>query len=299
MTHLSKIKGLWEQLGLSGPISVIRPGLPCGQGWGGNFSRGPPPQDNSVGSGEVWVTGLFSLCRCMFTENYHCSIIGIKWNRNIVITVISDHLSHAQGRGLVYFLFTNLERRSNGHVTAATAHHHVSKAVPPVLEIYLKLLSFPDTGNYANSLSWLEKQIKLLICVNHSIQHTLSIFLWNCDMAGLLHGTFVSWWYLPRIWPSVIDMQYYYHARYPTDDWHLAYMVSLVYFSVEVCLEGVFPHSISTRQDSCVRVYAPLTLAPPSMKKKPKSNRGWPSSPLEPSEGAFELTHGSACIIGW
>ena len=23
------------------------------------------------------------------------------------------------------------------------------------------------------------------------------------------------------------------------------------------------------------------------------------SSPLEPSEGAFELTHGSACIIGW
>ena len=91
----------------------------------------------------------------------------------------------------------------------------------------------------------------------------LSVFLWICDMAGLLHGTFVSWWYLPRIWPSVTDMQYYYYARYPTDDWHLEYMFSLVYFSVEVCLEGVFPHSVSTWRDSCVRVYAPLTLAPP------------------------------------
>ena len=33
---------------------------------------------------------------------------------------------------------------------------------------------------------------------------------------------------------------------YPTDDWHLAYMFSLVYFSIEVCLVGVFPHSVST-----------------------------------------------------
>ena len=71
----------------------------------------------------------------------------------------------------------------------------------------------------------------------------LSIFLWIFDMVGLLRGTFVSWWYLPRIWPFVTDTQYYYHARYPTDDWHLAYMFSLVYYSVEVCLEGVFPHS--------------------------------------------------------
>ena len=102
----------------------------------------------------------------------------------------------------------------------------------------------------------------------------LSIFLWICDMAGLLRGTFVSWWYLPRIWPSVTDMQYYYHARYPTDDWHLAYMCSLVYFSVEVCLEGVFHHFVSTWRDSCVMVYAPLTLAPPP---PPKSNREDPA----------------------
>ena len=86
--------------------------------------------------------------------------------------------------------------------------------------------------------------------------------------------TFVSWWYLPRICPFITDMQYYYHARYPTDDWHLAYMLSLVYFPVEVCLEGVLPHSVSTWRDSCARVYAPLTLPPPlSRKKTPKQNR--------------------------
>ena len=58
----------------------------------------------------------------------------------------------------------------------------------------------------------------------------LSIFLWICDMAGWLRGTFVSCWYLPRIWPSVTDMQHYYQTSYPTDDWHLAYQFSLVYF---------------------------------------------------------------------
>ena len=123
----------------------------------------------------------------------------------------------------------------------------------------------------------------------------LSIFLWICDMAGLLRGTFVSWWYLPRIWPSVTDVQHYYHPRYPTDDWHLAYMFLIVYFSIKVCLEGVFPHSVNTRRDPCVRVYAPSRWLSPC--GKTKTNRG--DSLLAPSEGAFELTHGSACIIGW
>ena len=59
------------------------------------------------------------------------------------------------------------------------------------------------------------------------------------------------------------------------------------------------------------KAWSPILLAqgkipasgsmPPSrwlpLTKKAKSNRGWPSSPLEPSEGAFELAHGSACII--
>ena len=125
----------------------------------------------------------------------------------------------------------------------------------------------------------------------------LSIFLWIRDMTRLLRGTFVSWWYLPRLWPSVTDMQHYYHARYPTDDWHLAYMFSLVYRSVDVCLVGVFPHPVSTRRDPCVGSCAPLTLACPPHEKT-KIEQGWPGSSLEPSEGAFELTHGSACILG-
>ena len=82
----------------------------------------------------------------------------------------------------------------------------------------------------------------------------LFIFLWSCDMAGLLRGTFVSWWYLPRIWPPVTDMQHY----YPTEDWHLACVFSLIYFSVEVCLAGVFPHSVSIWSYPCVRACAPL-----------------------------------------
>ena len=72
---------------------------------------------------------------CMFTENHHFDIFGIEWDRNIIMTVISDHLSHALGRWLVYFSFTKLKRRPNGHVTAATAHYYVCRAAALVLEI--------------------------------------------------------------------------------------------------------------------------------------------------------------------
>ena len=49
---------------------------------------------------------------CMFTENHHFDIFGIEWDRNIIITVISDHLSHAISRWLVYFSFTKLIRHT-------------------------------------------------------------------------------------------------------------------------------------------------------------------------------------------
>ena len=133
---------------------------------------------------------------------------------------------------------------------------------------------------------------------------------WNNSMRCMSFYILMNLWYgriassdirvlvvFARIWPSATDMQHYYHARYPTDDWHLAFMFLLVYCSVEVCLEGVFPHSVSKRRDPCVRVYAPLTLAPPS--RENKIEQGWPGSPLAPREGAFERKHGSACIIGW
>ena len=96
----------------------------------------------------------------------------------------------------------------------------------------------------------------------------LFVFLWICDMAGLLRGTFVFWWYLPRIWHFVTDMQHYYHARYPTDDWHLAYIFSLVYFSVEVCLVGVFPHYAAQGEIPASGSMHPSRLLPPSRENK-------------------------------
>ena len=42
----------------------------------------------------------------------------------------------------------------------------------------------------------------------------------------------------------------------------------LMKYLVDVCLVGVFPHSVSTSRDPCVRVCASLTLAPRSRKNK-------------------------------
>ena len=195
----------------------------------------------------------------------------------------------------------SLQRLTAGSMSRQPPNHSSSSAV--------SILAIRYLAKKMSNMWWENIKLCLIIIIKSevwTITHCLglghetmvcavclSILLWICDMAVLLRGTFVSWWYLPRIWPS--DMQHYYHARYPTDNWHLAYMFSLVYFSVEVCLEGVFPHSVSTKRDLCVRVYAP-SRCPPHVKK---SNREWASSPLEPSKGAFELTRGSACIIGW
>ena len=64
---------------------------------------------------------------------------------------------------------------------------------------------------------------------------------------------------------TMILGKHYYHARYHTDDWHLACMFSLVYFSVEVYLVGVFPHSVSIWSDPCARACVPLmNWHPPS-----------------------------------
>ena len=120
--------------------------------------------------------------------------------------------------------------------------------------------------------------------------------LWYGRIA-LDNGWIMPWWYLPRIWPSVTDMQHYYHARYPTDDWHLAYMFLLVYFSVEVCLEGVVPHSVSTRRDPCVKVYASLTLALP-LARKTKSNRGDPALHLHQARGHLNWRMGLPALLG-
>ena len=85
-----------------------------------------------------------------------------------------------------------------------------------------------------------------------------------------IRGTLVSWWYFPWIGP-------------------LAHMFSLVYFSVEVCLEGVFPHCVSTWRDPCVRACAPLTLAFPLTRKQ---NRTWGDPALHLSQVRGHLEWG-------
>ena len=83
-------------------------------------------------------------------------------------------------------------------------------------------------------------------------------------------------------WPQWVK-----HAKHPTQIQCKAIVLEI--FKWNCCIHD---------DDPCVRVCAPLTLASP-LTRKQKSNWGWPGSPLEPSEGAFEPTHGSACIIGW
>ena len=78
---------------------------------------------------------LYHKFRCLFLL---VNIFEIEWDRNIIITVIADHLSYAIGReGRVYFSFTNWKQRPNGHVTAATAHPHVNSVAALALELCL------------------------------------------------------------------------------------------------------------------------------------------------------------------
>ena len=111
----------------------------------------------------------------------------------------------------------------------------------------------------------------------------LSIFLWICDMAGLLRATFVPWWYLPWIWPSVTDMQHYYHARYPTDDWHPAYMFLLVYFPSKCAWKACFPILFAPGEISAFGSMHPSRCHPP--REKTKSNRGDPAPHLHQARG--------------
>ena len=104
------------------------------------ISRDIKIYENQKANSKLWkkenVLARLSTCHLM-SPLYVFNIFGIKCDRNIIITVISDHLSHDQDSWPVYFLFANLMCRSNGHVTAATAHHRVNRAAPLLLEIYL------------------------------------------------------------------------------------------------------------------------------------------------------------------
>ena len=74
----------------------------------------------------------------------------------------------------------------------------------------------------------------------------------------IIHGCIGLYECLELIWAWC---QHVYHSQSQPDSLH---MFSLVYFFVD----GVFPHSVSTRWDPCVRVCAPLMLASPHTKKQ-------------------------------
>ena len=84
----ARSKGL-RTLGSEWPDKRDKTRLAVWPGVGENFSRGQPPQDNSVrvGSGVVWVTGLFSLW----------STGRLQDSLTLVITVPS-RLDHPEGR---------------------------------------------------------------------------------------------------------------------------------------------------------------------------------------------------------
>ena len=108
MTHLS-IKG-WhqrvrEQWGLKGLISVIRPGLTVCPGAGVGVSHGQPSQLNSVGSGVVWVTGLFSPWRSKKNPEFTLGDLILKyWKKYKYLRYTSnnnksgDHINAHKGK---------------------------------------------------------------------------------------------------------------------------------------------------------------------------------------------------------
>ena len=123
----------------------------------------------------------------------------------------------------------------------------------------------------------------------------LTIFLWICDMAGLFRGTFVSWWYLPRIWPSVIDMQHYYHARYPTDDWQ--HMCSHWYIFPSKCAwKACFPILLAQGEIPASGSMQPSRWLPP--REKTKSNRGDPALHLPQARGHLNWRMGLPALLG-
>ena len=94
-------------------------------------------------------------------------------------------------------------------------------------------------------------------------------------------------------WPPVTDMQHYYHARYPTNDWHLACMFSLVYFSIEVCLLGV-----SKWSDPCIRTCIPLLNWRPPLMTKQYRTRGDPVLHLSQARGHLNWCMGLPALLG-
>ena len=77
------------------------------------------------------------------------------------------------------------------------------------------------------------------------------IFLWNCDMIGLLRETNVLVAFAPNLVLCHWHVALLSFARNPTDEWHLAAIFSLRYFSVVVCLRRLYHHILLAHCGGC------------------------------------------------
>ena len=90
-------------------------------------------------------------------------------------------------------------------------------------------------------------------------------------------------------------MQPYYHAMYRTDDWHLAYMFPLVYFSVEVCVSPLCLHKARSLLQGLCTLH---TGSPLPYTRKQNRTRGDPALHLNQARGHLKWHMGLACIMG-
>ena len=110
------------------------------------------------------------MCSLYSAHVMSCHVTTAYLQKTIIstyITVISDHHSHAQGLFFIHKIKMPTKCPCDFcNSTSSCLQDHCSSAWN-----LSKLLSFPDTCNHANSFNWLGKQMKLLICLNDSIQH--------------------------------------------------------------------------------------------------------------------------------
>ena len=98
----------------------------------------------------------------------------------------------------------------------------------------------------------------------------------TCSITTMLGTLLIYWWLTPSI-----------------------YVFSgIVYLSIEVCLVGVFPHSVSTWRDPCVRVYVPLTLPPHPPFTRKQNRRGDPALYLIQARGHLNWRMGLPALLG-
>ena len=172
----------------------------------------------------IYLARVISCHCCTFTEHYNFIIFWIKWDRNIIITFICDHFSHAKCRWLVIFSFTNLKCCPNVHVTAATAHH-VSRAIALALEIFLSCLSSSLDNAIIllyNSFSPSGEQPEHCILAykskhqNNQLRFYIAIFHKYC--CYIKHGSILTNLTLHNSWWYVTDMSKYHNVGIRSTD---------------------------------------------------------------------------------